>query len=269
MKRPALRYHGGKWRLAPWIIQYFPEHKIYVEPFGGAASVLLRKHRSRAEVYNDRDDDIVNVFLQLREHGQELKDLLYMTPFARSEFKLAHQNTDDPLERARRIIVRSFMGIGTDAIRRQSNGFRADSQRNCAADWTSYIEALDSLIERMQGVIIENRDWKLILDSHDSEDTLFYLDPPYVSSTRTSSHGYSYEMSDDDHQKLSEVLRGVKGKVILSGYASDLYDRLYGDWHRVERPHKAFFAKNTIEVLWANFNLNDIKENSDAQATNE
>jgi DNA adenine methylase len=251
--RPALRYHGGKWRLAPWIIQYFPKHMVYIEPFAGAASVLLRKERSFCEVYNDKDDDIVNVFLQLRNNGQELKKLLYQTPFARSEFKLAHQNTDDPIERARRIIVRSFMGIGTDAIRRQSNGFRADSNRNCSADWTSYIDALDVLVERMQGVIIENRDYEQIIKSHDSTDALFYVDPPYVLSTRTSNHGYSFEMTDADHRDLAETLNSVKGKVVLSGYASELYDELYKDWHRVVRQHWAFFAKNTVEVLWMNF----------------
>lgn len=251
--RPALRYHGGKWKLAKWIASYFPSHSTYVEPFGGGGSVLLLKPRSRAEVYNDLDDDVVNVFQQIRDNGDRLEDLLINTPFGRSEFKLAHQKTDDPIERARRIIVRSFMGIGTDAIRRESNGFRGDSIRNCAADWTSYADAFPLLVQRMRGVIIENRDWRMILNSHDSKETLFYVDPPYVHSTRSSNHGYSYEMSDDDHRELAEALKTVKGKVVLSGYKSDLYDELYADWYMVEAKHFAFFAKDTTEVLWMNF----------------
>jgi hypothetical protein len=85
--RPALRYHGGKWLLAPWIIEHFPDHKIYVEPYGGGASVLLRKPRSYSEVYNELDGDVVNVFRCLRDHGPELRRRLTLTPFARAGSK--------------------------------------------------------------------------------------------------------------------------------------------------------------------------------------
>lgn len=87
--RPLLRYHGGKWRLAPWIISFFPDHRIYTEAYGGAASVLLRKKRSYAEVYNDLDGEIVNLFRVLRNPAQarELIRLVALTPFAREEFE--------------------------------------------------------------------------------------------------------------------------------------------------------------------------------------
>src|SRR6266576_1049473 len=102
VERPILRYHGGKFVLAPWIISHFPEHRVYVEPYGGAASVLLRKERSYAEVYNDLDSEIVNLFRVARDNGKELIRVLALTPFAREEYQAAWEATDDPLEQARR-----------------------------------------------------------------------------------------------------------------------------------------------------------------------
>ncbi len=105
---PALRYHGGKFRLASWIMQFFPEHTCYVEPFGGAAGVLLQKPRSYAEVYNDLDGDVVNFFRVLRcpVLSAALTEAVSLTPYARSEFDTAWIPTDDPVERARRIAIR-------------------------------------------------------------------------------------------------------------------------------------------------------------------
>jgi len=120
-RRPILRYHGGKWRLAPWIISHFPRHRFYVEPFGGVASVLLRKPRSFHEVYNDLDGNLVNLLSVLRDETtrNKLIEDLRLTPFAREEFVLARRDADDPIERARRTIVRSFMGgtIRTHSMR--------------------------------------------------------------------------------------------------------------------------------------------------------
>jgi hypothetical protein len=135
--RPVLRWHGGKWKLAPWIISFFPSHRVYVEPFGGAASVLLRKERAYAEVYNDLDDDVVNLFrvLQNPEQGGALVRLLELTPFARTEFELGWDETDDHVEKARRLIIRAFMGFGSNAHSdkgrgHKTTGFRANSSRS-------------------------------------------------------------------------------------------------------------------------------------------
>src|SRR3546814_17290747 len=104
VKSPVIRYHGGKFRLAPWVIQHFPPHRCYVEPFGGAAGVLIQKPRAYAEVYNDMDGDIVNLFRVLRSQGASamLTEALALTPYARDEFDAAYEPTDDPVERARR-----------------------------------------------------------------------------------------------------------------------------------------------------------------------
>mgnify|MGYP000205820787 CR=1 FL=1 len=126
--RPVLRWHGGKWLLAPWIIEHFPPHRVYVEPFGGAASVLLRKPRSYGEVYNDLDEDVVNLFRVLRsDRAGELVEALRLTPFARREFNDAYAPTDNELELARQLIVRSFMGFDSAGHNRDNGrtGFRA------------------------------------------------------------------------------------------------------------------------------------------------
>ena len=123
--RPALRWHGGKWILAQWIIGHFPKHQAYVEPFGGAASVLIRKPVSYAEIYNDLDHTVVNFFKVLRsDRAQELVEVLRLTPFSRVEFMEAYGESDDPVERARRLVIRSFMGFGSNGHNR-STGFRA------------------------------------------------------------------------------------------------------------------------------------------------
>lgn len=258
--RPVLRYHGGKWKLASWILSFFPEHKVYTEVFGGAASILIRKPRSYAEVYNDLDSEIVNVFKVLREQGEELKRLLRLTPFARDEFLEAYQPTPDPVEAARRTIIKAFMGFGSNSIIAKS-GFRANSNRSGttpAHDWVNYADVLDGLIERLRGVIIENRPALEIIAAHDSLDTLHYIDPPYLHSTRTGSKGYRHEMTDEEHRELAEFLGNCQGKVIVSGYPSELYESLYANWYREEKAALADGARKRVEVLWLNFKPSNV-----------
>jgi len=116
VNHPLLRFHGAKFRLAPWIISHFPRHRIYVEPFGGSGSVLLRKKRSEVEVYNDLDGEIVNLFRVARDNGEELSRQIFLTPYSRDEFVKSFELSDDPLEQARRTIVRSFQGFGSGYV---------------------------------------------------------------------------------------------------------------------------------------------------------
>lgn len=254
-ERPVLRWHGGKWLLAPWIISHFPKHRVYVEPFGGAGSVLMRKPRVYAEVWNDLDGDVVNLFRVLRsDDAGRLVESLRLTPFARDEFNISYAETPDPLERARRLCLRSFAGFGSNGHVRKT-GFRANSNRSGttpAHDWVNYPDALEAIISRLAGVVIENRDAKQVMAAHDSEDTLHYVDPPYVPATRDAGKDYAHEMDDADHDELLIFLRGLSGMVILSGYPETSYDAALHDWRRVERDALADGAAKRTEVMWIN-----------------
>ena len=259
--RPAVRYHGGKWRLAPWIISHFSDHRVYVEPFGGGGSVLLRKARAYAEVYNDLDGEIVNLFRVLRDRGAELREMIRLTPFARDEFDLAYTPVDDALEQARRTLVRTGMGFGANATSSVvKTGFRGSATRSGthpATDWANQVQNLELVTERLRGVIVENRDAMDVMAYHDAPTTLHYVDPPYVHSERKwfvkgSKEAYRHEMSDDDHRRLAECLRGLTGKVILSGYPSPLYDELFGDWEHRDKEAFADGAAKRTERIWMN-----------------
>lgn len=274
--RPVLRYHGGKFRLAPWVISHFPAHRVYIEPFGGAASVLMQKPRSPGEVYNDIDDEVVGLFRVLRDPATaaQLQRRLVLTPFSRTEFKAAYLPTDDPIERACRLVVRSFMGYGSDsATRGDVTGFRVALSRDgrdmgdfmnrrkdgggqsAAIDWAGWPAAVPAFVRRLSQVVIENQCALKVMRTSDSVDALHYVDPPYPKSTRTrvgKGRGYRHEMTDAQHRDLAECLHGLVGMVVLSGYRCPLYDELFASWHRVDRHHRAQQAKASVESLWLN-----------------
>ena len=263
--RPALRWHGGKWLLAPWIISHFPAHHVYVEPFGGAASVLLRKERSYAEVYNDLDQSVVGMFRVLRsDRATELLEALRLTPFARAEFSEAYQPATDPVEAARRLVIRSFMGFGSNGHNKLT-GFRANSNRSGttpAHDWVNYPDSLAMVVDRLSGVIVENKDARAIMAQHDCEQTLHYVDPPYVMGTRSDvGADYAHELTDADHVELLTFLRGLRGMVVLSGYPHPIYDEALQDWQRIEREALADGARKRTEVIWINQAAADARGN--------
>lgn len=266
VSRPVLRYLGGKFRMAPWIIGQLPAHKVYIEPFGGAANVLLRKPRSLVEIYNDLDDDVVNLFRVLRneEQAERLIGLLELTPFARTEFVAAYGVTTDPVERARRMIVRAFMGHGSCAARiDRTTGFRginlAAGNPSPPRTWVGYPAALREVVDRLKGVAIEQRSAFDLIQDEDRPEALFYVDPPYVQSTRSRkqtrgapSNGYAHELSDAQHEALLDLLLSLKGMVALSGYACPLYDTALQGWSRRERDVLADGGRPRREVLWLN-----------------
>lgn len=261
-----MRYHGGKKLLAPWIVSHFPEHKIYVEPFGGAGSVLMAKPRSKGEVYNDLNSEVVNVFRVLRDPVQsaELKRVIELTPYSREEFNLSYQPTQDPIESARRVILKSFMAFGTTSQKKQGSGFRSKiyvHNSTGAADWVNYPDAIASFTARLAGVVIENRDAIEVIRQHDSLDGLIYCDPPYLKIVRSSLHqhgisrgerAYKHEMSDEEsHAELAELLQGLQASVVVSGYPCGLYDEVYfKGWRRIDRKGYCDGARSRTECLW-------------------
>lgn len=274
--RPILRYHGGKFLLAPWIVSHFPEHRVYTEAYGGAASVLLHKPRVYAEIYNDMDGEICSLFRVLRDPAQarELKRVLELTPFARREFELSYLPDGDPIEQARRTIIRSFMGFGSAAASGQNTGFRNDANRSGttpARDWLNYPDALDFIVERLRGVVIENRPALHLIEKFDKPEALHYIDPPYMQETRSQkrrqSPCYRFEMSDEQHRELAIELQRVKGMIVLSGYACPMYNELYADWFRFERPSLADGARPRTEVLWLNASAHEQLQEQKAQAS--
>lgn len=260
--RPALRYHGGKFRLARWLLQFFPAHGCYVEPFGGAAGVLLQKPRVYAEVYNDLDSEIVNFFRVLRDPGMraDLIEACRLTPYAREEFDLSYDATDDAVERARRTCVRAAMGFGSAGATKASTGFRTDTRRKYGTaqhNWADYPDAIAAIGERFAGVLIENREAIDVIQSHDGPDTLHFVDPPYVHETRSMRNrsGYRHELADDDHRRLLSALKAVDGMVVLCGYATDLYDSTLKDWQRHSTEARISGGRGTslrTEVVWLN-----------------
>lgn len=263
--RPLLRWLGGKFRLAPWIVSHFPEHRIYLEPFGGAGSVLLQKPRAYNEIYNDLDGELVNLFQVLRSSdAPELLRLLRLTPYARAEYWAAFESTEDPVERARRTVVRSHLAHGTGGARLdRPTGFRTDGASagtNVAGEWADLPDALESVIERMRGVNIESRPALELMLKFNDPKALMYLDPPYLPATRSTKsrkpgeryHTYAFEMSVDDHRELLAACVESSAMIVLSAYPDALYDELLAGWECKRVAARAHRNSPRTECLWIN-----------------
>lgn len=226
MKRPVLDYYGGKWACANKIISLFPEHKSFVDVFCGAASITLRKPRSKNEIINDLNGEITNLFSILRDRNLELKLALHNTPYSRDEYSRCRETSSNDMEQARRTIVKSWFGIG-DSLDNKT-GFRVSLSQggSTTAPWLTYVDYLHLYAERLRGVIIENLDYREVLKRYDKIDTLFYLDPPYMKATRSKKHAYKFDWDENDHRELFNILPTLKGRFVLSGYAHPFYESL-------------------------------------------
>lgn len=256
-----IRWIGGKGTNYSWIIKHFPEHECYVESFGGGASVLLNKHPSKVEVYNDLHDDLVHLFNVLRSDRKSkvLQEKLRLTLFHESEFKRCWQEPmpTGEIERARRIMVRLRMAFGGAGSRDSMPGFAFGKTVNASLAFKRKVDELHAITERLRSVTIMSRDALDVIKRFDSAKTLHYVDPPYVMASRKDAKSYRHEVDDAYHEQLAEMLNSVAGKVVLSGYQSDLYKRLYKGW-RIDRRVQQLGCsrdKNQTreEVVWMNW----------------
>lgn len=260
--RPPIRYHGAKFRLAPWLLGFLPAHDIYVESFGGAAGLLLRKPRSRVEVYNDLDEDVVGFFRVLRDPmlRERLMEAIELTPLARREFELAYLPAEDPVERARRLVIRSQMGFGSAGATKGRTGWRGAKYHMARmGEWARATEPLRAAAERFSGVVIECREAVDVITAFDGAETLHFVDPPYLHETRSDAArtpAYRHELSEEGHGRLLDVLRQVVGRVVLCGYAAPLYAALERDgWRRESAPALAAGRNGGVqrtECVWLN-----------------
>lgn len=254
----AISYYGSKNLMLYNILPYLSiRHKTYVEVFGGSALLLLNKPKSAFEVYNDIDSEVVNFFRVIRDQEKQdkLKQFINSCPASREEFfsfkeKIKTENKDYLraayfyyLSEISYIGERKAFGVGLSRQRRDKLLYKR-------------MKSFSLIKERLKKVIIENTNFDSLISRFDSKDTLFYLDPPYVHSTRKASDNYFFEMNEEQHNKLIDMLLKIKGKVILSGYHSKLYDRLTNNGF-IEKRFEVYKSsartragEKAIEVLW-------------------
>ena len=253
VKHPILKYYGSKFRLAQWIIGHFPAHKHYVEPFGGAGNVLLVKEPSKLETYNDLNDKIVNFFRVLRSSPAELIEQINLTPWARKEYEycLDEKEDDSPLELARKLFYRLTMSFSGQYNSARGSWRRHQTDKRLFNPETRQTNLI-AASKRLLTVQIENRDALKLIREMDAPDTLFYLDPPYVFSTRTTSRAYSHEMTNEGHREFAELLHALKGFAVLSGYPSKIYEELFENkgWTRIDRQARVLGGALKTECLW-------------------
>lgn len=268
VKRPLLRYFGGKWQLRHWIIEHLPEHEFYAEPFAGAASVLLgKKPASKGEIINDLNQDVINLFrvMQGLESSQELIRRLEWTPYAYSELVSSKDPSDDPIEKARKMLVLSFMGINVAGTKGTKSGFRMGNVdlgrldlagkrtfRNCARDWRNWKLQVEMIRERLSEVMIYERDAFDFIELMDNEDCLLYVDPPYHQDTRSAGSRYVVDFVDQQHIDLVSRLIQCRSKVVLSGYDCPAYEPFdSAGWVKETKVSRANMSLNKrVECLW-------------------
>lgn len=254
----VLRYPGAKNRIASWIVEHMPEHEVYLEPFAGSLGVLLNKPRAHIETVNDLDGNVVNFFRILRDHPEDLMQKLALTPYSRGEYLLAYENTEDPIEKARRFAVRCWMSYGS--CNRYKSGFKSGQQAkspNPAKAWAQLPYTIFTVSERIKGVQIEQLPALELISRYNTPDVFIYADPPYLESLR-KNYLYMYEMTEKDHMALLEALKNHPGDVMISGYENDLYNDILRGWKKLYKRTQAEHGLPRQEVLWVNYDSGQI-----------
>ena len=273
--KSPINWYGGKYYMAKDIIEIFPKHKMYVEGFGGAGHVLFRKEKSELEVYNDLHSGLYLFFKLLRENNKEFIRRLSLTPYSREEFENSKRwmYEDDEIEKARKFYVRTMQSVASNGGWCYAKSKSRRGMCQSVSRWLGNIEEnLSGAIERLKEVQIENLDVLDLIKKYDKEDTLFYLDPPYVPETRKQKKSYDCEMTREQHIELINTLINVKGKVILSGYDNDIYNKLLDNgWKKIilgefsKRGQKTNNGELTKgkEFVWINYDLEEILKDTE------
>lgn len=251
-----MKYPGSKWSIAKWIINFFPKHHSYLEPFLGSGAVLFNKPRSHIETVNDLDDNVVNLFEWIKRDPEHLAHEIYYTPYARQVYEDAFATVpEDSLQKAVNFYIRLNMGHGF-RTNGEKVGWKNDVQgreRSYASqDWCNLPEKIMQAAERLRGVQIENRPAMELIQRFNYPNVLIYLDPPYVLSTRRGKQ-YRHEMDDAAQNELLDIALVHKGPVLISGYENELYNDRLKDWHREETVCYSQINSKKKEVLWMNF----------------
>jgi DNA adenine methylase len=281
---PPLKWHGGKHYLAQAVLRLMPKHLYYVEPYFGAGQVLFardpmdpryfwdaptsddRESEGVGEVANDLSKNLMNFYTVLKDPAlfPALRERLELTGPNESEWNAAEERLASPngdlITRAADFFTlcrQSISGRMTHFAPPERGRLRGHREGGTNA-WWGAIDGLEAAHQRMKDVKVLCRPALDVITMMDRESTLHYLDPPYLSRTRAAKQVYTYEMTDQQHRELLDVIRGVKGKVILSGYPNDMYDDVLRSWnrHALNLPNNAAGGekkRRMTEVLWCNF----------------
>lgn len=267
----AFAYYGAKNGMIDSISPYLPACDHYCEPFCGSMAMLLNRDPSPIETANDLNGDVVNFFRVLKRRGKALVQELALTPYSRTEFEEAWQDTDDSFERARRFYVRVVMDIAK-AGRKGDKSWSVNvkylpgEHSYAPLNFLKKVHGLHEIVARLRRVQLENRPAVNIIRKFDNPGTLFYCDPPYMHETRTSKADYKFEMDLEAHIELAGALNACRGMVALSGYDHPKMDELYAGWFKVKfKPKQVPMSNNanngktarvTQECLWMNYDIN-------------
>jgi DNA adenine methylase len=262
--RNPFSWPGSKARLMPKILPLLPPHHHYISVFGGTGADLLRKPRSRVETFNDLDRDVVALFRVLADSRSRraLLRRIEATAYSRREFKSAfitlRGDEEDPVTRAWAFLVAANQKqVGTAPVSPKASKSGWGYVRrgtSPAALWPRMPARLEAVAARFKGVQIENRPWEDILRRYDAPDALFFLDPPYLPSTR-KCEVYRHEMSEADHSRLLDAVLRLSGRAVITGYASTLYAEALKDWKAVPVDQKCLISRGVSkpvrnEVIW-------------------
>jgi len=253
--RSPITWVGGKGKMISYLLPMIPRHRTYVEVFGGGASLLFAKQPSKIEVYNDLNSGLFIFFKVLRNNFNEFYQKIKLTPNSREHYYYClntWETCGDEVEKAYRWFCVARMSFGGKF------GHGWGYQITDASHNRNFIiRILPEINKRLLNVQVENQDFRIILKVYDTPETFFYLDPPYVTNTKKTKF-YKHEMSDQDHSDLVKILKNIRGKVLLSGYPNEIYDKLNWDTKEFNVPLSVASdrtGKHRIEKMWYNYSL--------------